>query len=345
MTKKDSIRKYLEGKAITDIRSEYEAFKKKKDHKDISYGLFYMVCKEDPTRAAVLLKTKSTVRETPIIKTIDKIKFSNDIFVPVKSGCTMDKLFSEEGGVMPAAMIMVPGESGIGKTTVLLSYLGKMKALDPKKRILFISSEMNEIHLFKYAKRVSFKSIDIVCLGDYETPHTIVEDILKQGWDIVLLDSLQDTVNKCKNSSGLTERKAESWLLGLLDTSRKGGNDLGLYTSFLCTMHMTKGGEYAGSTTIKHMTDAMLMLRRQPSLEEGIEEETYMEFDKNRDGATGRKLYFRLGKQGLTLDVARYEVEENMKKHMAQGSFFGKVTPGAKIEKKDGDLSVAADNA
>ena len=215
----------------------------------------------------------------------EEIKFDDSILVPIKSNTLLDTIVSFEGGVMPASITIVPGVSGVGKTTILLDYVGKIKRANPDLKVLFVSSEMNQIHLFKYAKRIDFSNIDILVLGDTEEniggPTAILEKVFDEGWDVIILDSLQDTINKIKDLDNISSGQAERWLLSKMDKVRKGENKLVKYTSFFCTQHMTKGEVYAGSTNLKHMTDAMMEIKR----DEFNPDDTFMEYSKNRDGA------------------------------------------------------------
>jgi hypothetical protein len=83
----------------------------------------------------------------------------------------------------------------------------------------------------------------------------------------------------------------------------KGENDLKKYTAFDVIQHITKGGEYAGSTKLKHNTTAMMYVR----IDE-ITNQRYVVYVKNRRGDIRKKLYMTLDKVNceLNYDVKKY---------------------------------------
>ena len=74
--------------------------------------------------------------------------------------------------------------------------------------------------------------------------------------------------------------------------NNKGENKANKYTTFLLIQQVTKGGVFVGSNKLKHLTDAMLEMRRESDRDGGG---TYMEFTKNRNGECGYKMSFSLG--------------------------------------------------
>jgi predicted ATP-dependent serine protease len=312
MNKGDRIRDFLVKNQPTDKKAAHAAFIKQ-SKLDVSSARFHGVWKEvfgDTTGSPL----KSTVEiadcdadEDVKLTSITKIKYPASVLIPIKSGTPMDTLVSADGGTMPATITMAPGESGVGKTTVLLEYMGAIKKANPKKRMLFISSEMNDLHLFKYSKRISFDGVEILLLGDYKNPKKALEKIFKDGWDVILLDSMQDTIDKIVASGAMKPVRAESWLLSEMDNTRKGNNDRELYTAFYCTNHFTKGETYAGSTKIKHLADAMVLFRYDDL------EETCIEYLKNRDGSIRKKLYFKISDKGCAFNGERFKRDETTK--------------------------------
>lgn len=313
MTKGQQIQSWLISNPIEGFTSKTLAMRKfiTDTNVEVTYAQFATVSSKMIAGDTIILPSAN--RNNPIAREARKMvsiagineKYDDSILTPFVSNTVIDQFYSVYGGILPATLTVVPGESGVGKTTVILDYLGKLKEANPEMRILFLSSEMNEIHMFKYAKRVNITGVEIVFLGEYARPDHILEDTVKEGWDIIFLDSLQDTINKIKECGGFTTGSAENWLLRLMDQSRNKGNDLQKYTAWIATMHMTKGENYAGSSNLKHMTDAMLMMRNGE-----VAGEKYMEFKKNRDGAVNQKLYFSVGDNGCTYHEKRFMDEQ-----------------------------------
>lgn len=299
-TKKQRIIDFIEANKnrFSSVKEAFEAFAQ--ESQEVCHYTTFQIIAKGVLILNSTVSNSSTVASLPTDEEINfvdikKLHYSDEITVPTKAGCQLDTLMSTEGGIMPATICIVPGESGIGKTSVLLDYCGKVKEKHPDKDILFISTEMNRIHMYKYGKRIKVVGIDLMFLGEYQNTSLVVEKVLQQGWDIVLIDSFQDCVDKCRDSLGCTLRHAENWLLRLMDKIRLAENDKKKYTSFFCTQHMTKGAQYTGSTNLKHMTDSMMDLRR----DKEMPEYTYLEFSKNRDGAVWVRQYFKIGNNGV----------------------------------------------
>ena len=165
------------------------------------------------------------------------------------------------------------------------------------KKVLFISGEMNDIDMYGYVKRFpKFGSLPILFMQDYnDCPKQAVEQVLKQGYDVVLMDSWAEVTAMVKDQMGWARNKVESWLLDLLEKHNKANNDENKNTAFVCIQQMTKQGEFAGSNRIKHMTTAMAALRFDGR---GRDAERYLEFEKNRRGSLGDKIYFSLHRGG-----------------------------------------------
>lgn len=266
MTKGEIIKTWLIKNQPTDKKLAFEQFQKQNKNCNASYARFTYIWAEVlgktvSTAAAEKLSAELPTDEKVVYTNIDKIHYPDSVLTPIKSDTTMDTIVSSDGGTMPATITVCPGESGAGKTTVLLEYMGKMKKKNPKLRCLFISSEMNDLHLFKYSKRIKFKDVEIILLGDYKNPAAILKTVLAEGWDVILLDSYKDTVDKIVALNGWRATQAENWLLAEMDKARKGENALKKYTAFFCTQHFTKGDTYVGSSTLKHMTDAMAIFK------------------------------------------------------------------------------------
>ena len=237
---------------------------------------------------------------------LNDLEINDALFVPMKTGTAMDKFLSTDGGFMPGSNVMACGAPGVGKTTVLLEMLHKVRQENPERRVLFISAEMTQLDMARYLKRFpQWGTLPILFLSDYadENPQAVIEATLNQGWDLVLTDSYSEVNDTVKEACGLTRGKTEKWFLDLMTKQNKGENSLKLYTTFITILQLSKGGQFVGSNKLKHLTTSMMDLNWK-----GGENSTerYMEFTKNRLGQVGQKLFFNMG-DGVSFDEQRYQ--------------------------------------
>jgi len=237
---------------------------------------------------------------------LNDLNFSDALFVPMKTGTALDKFLSTDGGFRPGANVMACGAPGVGKTTVLLEMLHKVRELDPTRKVLFISAEMTQLDMARYLKRFpQWGTLPILFLSDYadENPQAVIEATLQQGWDLVLTDSYSEVNDTVKEACGLTRGKCEKWFLDLMTQQNKGTNKLKKYTTFITILQLSKGGQFVGSNKLKHLTTSMMDLNWKGGENSS---ERYMEFTKNRLGPVNQKLYFNM-EAGVQFDEQRYQ--------------------------------------
>lgn len=204
----------------------------------------------------------------------------------------IDEFISHEGGVPCSTNIMVIGDPGVGKTSILLDTLSSIEKSG--RKCLFISGEMGRKQMFKYTKRFKqFGCVTTLFLSDFLEFNSkdVVEQVLSKGFDCVLIDSIAEIVDSVRDDNRWDRKTAESWLVDTCVKNNKGENVEEKFTSFLLIQQVTKAGDFVGSNKLKHMTDAMLEMRKESDRDGGG---TYLEFTKNRNGSVNKRLSFSL---------------------------------------------------
>jgi DNA repair protein RadA/Sms len=261
-----------------------------------------------PKKVQNVTYVPSVIDFTQVTK-LNKLDIDPKMLESMPSGLgNMDKFISHEGGVPCASNIMGIGDPGVGKTTILLDVLSGIQ--NRGRRVLFISGEMGRKQMYKYTNRFpQFGNIQTLFMSDYLEYNTkdVVEQILNQGWDCILIDSIAEIIDGVRDDNNWDRKMAESWLVDMCVKNNKGENEKNIFTSFLLIQQVTKSGVFVGSNKLKHLTDAMLEMRRRSEKDGGG---TYMMFSKNRNGESGLEMGYDLGTNSIIYGSISERIED-----------------------------------
>ena len=189
------------------------------------------------------------------------------------------------GGVVPGGLILVGGDPGIGKSTLLLQVCRNMS--NNGKKILYISGEESLKQIKLRANRMGQFSDNLSLLS--ETSLDIIESvILETKPDAVVIDSIQTMVREDIGSapgSVSQVRESTNFLMQLAK-----GNTIPIFI----VGHVTKEGVVAGPRVLEHMVDTVLYF-------EGDRHAAYriIRGVKNRFGSTNEIGVFEMSSEGL----------------------------------------------
>ena len=216
---------------------------------------------------------------------------------PFKTGDEfLDGILSTEGGLSSSASMMIWGPPGCGKSTISLDILSRINNTNKDIKCLYISIEMDKISYYRYVKRLwDIGELDVVFLVDLldETrPEKIqnnIKNIFNMGYDIIAIDSITDLCGIIKDVTKFDTREINNWLIKLQNSHKEGKNPLNKPITFINIVQVTKGGNFAGSNSLKHSVDMSCTL--------DIDEKTLdrtMKFDKNRLSEVDYKIYYSI---------------------------------------------------
>ncbi|MGN0482491.1 MAG: DNA repair protein RadA [Lachnospiraceae bacterium] len=189
------------------------------------------------------------------------------------------------GGVVPGSLILVGGDPGIGKSTLLLQVCQNLSA--QKKKILYISGEESLQQIKIRAERIGTfnEYLSLLCETDLSI---IKETIEKEKPKIVVIDSIQTMMNDSVSSApGSVSQVRESTNVFMQIAK-------GMGISIFIVGHVTKEGVVAGPRVLEHMVDTVLYF-------EGDRHAAYriLRGVKNRFGSTNEIGVFEMRNNGL----------------------------------------------
>ena len=189
------------------------------------------------------------------------------------------------GGVVAGSLVLVGGDPGIGKSTLLLQVCGNLSAVGQK--VLYISGEESLKQIKLRANRIGSMAGDLKFLCETSLDH-IQDTITEEKPDIVIIDSIQTMYREeIASAPGSVSQVRES--TNLLMQIAKGEG----ITIFIVG-HVTKEGVVAGPRVLEHMVDTVLYF-------EGDRHASYriLRGVKNRFGSTNEIGVFEMREQGL----------------------------------------------
>ena len=188
------------------------------------------------------------------------------------------------GGLVHGSVVLLSGEPGIGKSTLLMQICD---ALGASRRVLYVSGEESGGQLKLRAKRLGISGKHLYILTE-----TNVENILKETDkvkpDVMIVDSIQTVYAASVNSTPGSVTQVKESALSLINKAKADG------ISVLMVGHVNKEGSIAGPKVLEHMVDAVLYF-------EGERQQAYriIRAIKNRYGSTNEIGVFEMTDKGL----------------------------------------------
>ncbi|MBQ2922652.1 MAG: DNA repair protein RadA [Tyzzerella sp.] len=210
------------------------------------------------------------------------------------------------GGIVPGSLVLVGGDPGIGKSTLLLQVCQKL--CESKKQVLYISGEESLKQIKLRANRMGeFKEdLYLLCETNLEVIRNVIET---RKPDVVVIDSIQTMYSEEVSSApGSVSQVRESTNV-FMQLAK------GLGISIFIVGHVTKEGTVAGPRVLEHMVDTVLYF-------EGDRHASYriLRGVKNRFGSTNEIGVFEMRQNGLVEVENPSEFMLNGKPEHASGS-------------------------
>lgn len=188
------------------------------------------------------------------------------------------------GGAVRGSLVLVGGEPGIGKSTILLQICSH---LCDRHKVLYISGEESQRQVKMRAERLGVNASDL-----YIYAETAIEDIVEATNrlkpDVLIVDSIQTVYNGDLSSAAGSVAQVKDCTMSLMELAK--GSDITVFV----VGHVNKEGLIAGPKVLEHMVDCVLYF-------EGDRNMTYriLRAAKNRYGSTNEIGVFEMRNEGL----------------------------------------------
>ena len=189
------------------------------------------------------------------------------------------------GGVVPGSLILIGGEPGIGKSTLLLQVAARLAS--NQKRALYVSGEESGAQVKLRAERLDEDTSDVLFLGETDLGRILAQSE-EHAPAVLFIDSIQTTYTEDIEGAPGNVGQVRECAARLQRYAKE--NDVAVFL----VGHVTKGGTVAGPKTLEHIVDTVLYFEDSGSLDHRILRAT-----KNRFGAVDEIGVFRMMAKGL----------------------------------------------
>ena len=189
------------------------------------------------------------------------------------------------GGIVPGSVVLVGGEPGIGKSTLLLQVAGRLEASG--KSTLYVSGEESPLQVRLRAERIDPAAGDVALLSE-TLLETILATAIAQAPAVMVVDSIQTVFTQDLEGAPGNVGQVRECAARLMRFAKESG------TAVFLVGHVTKEGGIAGPKTLEHIVDTVLYFEGDASLDHRILRAT-----KNRFGSVDEIGVFRMTQEGL----------------------------------------------
>ena len=216
------------------------------------------------------------------------------------------------GGLVPGSVVLLGGEPGIGKSTLLLQVALQLKG----KKVLYLSGEESKQQIKLRADRIGYANDTCYLLNEINTQN-IFQQVEKVGPDLLVVDSIQTLHTSYLESAPGSISQIRECSAELMKFAKETN------TPVILIGHITKDGNIAGPKILEHMVDTVVYF-------EGDRNNSYrlLRSTKNRFGSTNELGIFEMAGDGLREVTDPSKVLTNTYDEVFSGVAVGSMVEG-----------------
>lgn len=216
-------------------------------------------------------------------------------------------------GIVPGSLILLGGEPGIGKSTLLLQL-----ALKNRLKVLYVSGEESEHQIKMRAERIGIENPDCFILTETNLEQ-VFEQLKKVEPQLLIIDSIQTLYSSLVESAPGTVSQIRECTGSLLRFAKENN------VSVVLIGHITKDGAIAGPKVLEHMVDTVLNF-------EGDRHHTYriLRTSKNRFGSSSEIGIYEMISNGLRQVANPSEILISQREEILSGISIAAAIEGAR---------------
>ena len=214
-------------------------------------------------------------------RTVTEIAQERDVRAATGIG-ELDRVLG--GGLVAGSVVLLGGDPGIGKSTLLLQ---AADALSRERPVLYVSGEESVRQVASRAQRLGLEAASLR-LGAETRVETVIEEAVAARAEVLVVDSIQTMQTELSESSAGSAVQVRESAARLVRFAKESG------TAVLLIGHVTKEGQIAGPRILEHMVDTVLYFESDPASRFRV-----VRAVKNRFGSANELGVFAMAEQGL----------------------------------------------
>ncbi len=190
------------------------------------------------------------------------------------------------GGIVPGSMVLVGGEPGIGKSTLLLQMAARLE--ERGRPALYVSGEESPAQVRLRADRLGASAGDVRLVSETNLENVLATASAADRGGVLVVDSIQTVYTSDLEGAPGNVGQVRECAARLMRFAKDSG------TAVVVVGHVTKGGGIAGPKTLEHIVDTVLYFEGESTLDHRLLRAT-----KNRFGGVDEIGVFRMTETGL----------------------------------------------